>query len=114
MPEYDARVSNYASVIPHDLKIFDKEDIRKTFVYMQQTFHLHKDWYGEFTQQLRERRAGMSEVEFFFRYAIRNLDPPLKTILRRKESVILSLCRYIVRDKVKGRPRASQQSKYHR
>ena len=114
MSAHDTRVSNFASVIPNDLKAFEKEDIRKAFVYMEKTFHLHKEWYYQHSQQQLERRAGMSEVEFFFRFALKNLDPPLKTILRRRESVILPLCRYIIKDKVKTKPKANLKGRSHR
>jgi hypothetical protein len=42
----------------------------------------------------------MSEQEFFFRYTCKHIDPALQRILRREDSVIVALARYLIRDKI--------------
>jgi hypothetical protein len=95
--------NDFISVIPDDLQLFDQTDIRKAFEHLEKTFHLHHDWHNQFRQELLEVQRGISEQEYFFRYALKNIDPALKAILRRKESVIFSLCRYLISDKIKAK-----------
>jgi hypothetical protein len=89
------------SIIPDDLRLFDPTDIRKVFDYLEKTFHLNRDWYKDFRKELLKVERGMSEQEFFFRYCRQHIDPSLQRILRRKDSVIFALARWIIRDKIR-------------
>lgn len=95
--------NDFVSVIPDDLKLFDAIDIVKVFEYMEKTFRLSKDWYIEYKKELLRVQRGISEQEFFFDFAMKNIDPGLQRILRRKDSVILALSRYIIADKIKAK-----------
>lgn len=109
------RRDDFVSVIPDDLQLFDATDIRKAFEYMEKTFHLHHDWQNQFRQELTQVERGISEPEYFFRFAVQHIDPGLQRILRRKESVIFSLCRYLIKDKIQAKKREeSHQRNYYR
>jgi hypothetical protein len=88
------------SVIPDDLKLFDASDIRRAFDYLEKTFRLNRDWYADFKKELLLVERGMSEQEFFFRYTHKHIDPALQRLLRRHDSVIVALARYLVRNKI--------------
>jgi hypothetical protein len=98
---------SYISVIPEDLRVFEESDIPLVFDYMEKTFRLHKDWRAEFRQELASVKRGMPVEEFFFDFALRNIDPSLKKILRRRDSVVLAMVRYLVRDKINERKLAA-------
>lgn len=51
-------------------------------------------------KELCKVERGMSEQEFFFRYARQHLDPPLQRLLRRQDSVIFALARYLIKDRI--------------
>ena len=93
------------SVIPDDLQLFDIADIKRAFDYLEKTFHLNRDWSKDFKKELQKVERGMSEQEFFFRYALKHIDPALKRLLRRDESVIFALARYLIRDKIREKKR---------
>lgn len=93
--------NDFVSIIPDDLKLFDPTDIKKTFEYLEKVFRLHRDWYADFKKELLKVERGVSEEEFFFRYTTQHIDPALKRLLRRNQSVIFALSRFIIRDKVK-------------
>jgi hypothetical protein len=91
---------DFISVIPDDLKLFEPADIRRVFDYLEKTFRLNRDWYADFKKELLRVERGMSEQEFFFQYARKHIDPALQRLLRRKDSVIIALARYLIRDRV--------------
>lgn len=93
--------NDFISVIPDDLKLFDTTDIKKVFQYLEKVFHLHRDWYADFKKELLKVERGVTEEEFFFRYATQHIDPALQRLLRRRDSVIIALSRFIIRDKIK-------------
>jgi hypothetical protein len=107
MGSYTPDRKGYISVIPEDLRVFDESDIPVVFTYLEHTFRLHKDWRAEFQKELLSVSRGMPAEEFFFDFALRNIDPPLKKILRRRDSVILAMVRYLVRDKIRQRKEES-------
>jgi hypothetical protein len=98
----------FVSVIPEDLRLFEVTDIQKVFEYLEKEFHLNKEWYQDFRKQLLKVNRGISEQEFFFRYSREHLDPPLQRILRRKESVIFALARYLIRDRIREKKKENQ------
>jgi hypothetical protein len=91
---------DFISVIPDDLKLFEPADIKRAFDYLEKTFRLNRDWYADFKKELLRTERGMSEQEFFFRYGCKHIDPALQRILRREDSVIVALARYLIRDKI--------------
>ena len=93
--------NNSRSIIPDDLRLFESTDIKKVFDYLEKTFHLNREWYKEFRKELQRVERGTSEQEFFFRYCQQHFDPSLQRILRRKDSVIFALARWIIREKIK-------------
>lgn len=91
---------DFISVIPDDLKLFEPADIRRVFDYLEKTFRLNRDWYADFKKELLRVERGMSEQEFFFQYARKHIDPALQRLLRREDSVVIALARYLIRDRV--------------
>jgi hypothetical protein len=96
---------DFISVIPDDLKLFEPADIRRVFDYLEKTFRLNRDWYADFKRELLRVERGMSEQEFFFRYACKHIDPALQRILRREDSVIVALARYLIRHRIEEKKR---------
>jgi|GEM_PF-2286618 len=92
--------SEFVSVIPDDLRLFESTDVRKVFDYLEKEFHLSKVWYKAYRAELMKVQRGVSEQEFFFRYSREHFDPALQRLLRRKESVIFALARYLIRDRI--------------
>jgi hypothetical protein len=99
---------DFTSVIPDDLKLFEPADIKRAFDYLEKTFRLNRDWYADFKKELLRRERGMSEQEFFFRYTCKHIDPALQRILRREDSVIVALARYLIRDKIVERKKEAK------
>jgi hypothetical protein len=91
---------DFISVIPDDLKLFEPADIKHVFNYLEKTFRLNRDWYADFKKELLKVERGMSEQEFFFRYTRQHIDPALQRILRRNDSVIIALARYLLRERI--------------
>jgi hypothetical protein len=107
--------SDFISVIPEDLQLFEATDTIKVFEYLEKEFHLSKDWHIEFKKELLTVERGISEQEFFFRYACEHIDPALQRILRRKESVIFALSRYLIRHRIAEKRRQDKANRdfYH-
>ncbi|HYC87433.1 MAG TPA: hypothetical protein VEB86_19505 [Chryseosolibacter sp.] len=95
--------TEYVSIIPADLRLFEPADIPKVFEYLQKEFHLHSSWAREYRMELQKIQRGMPEQEFFFRFCRDHFDPALQKLLRRRESVIFALARYIIRDRIRDR-----------
>lgn len=103
--------SDFISVIPEDLRLFESTDTIKVFEYMEKVFHLSKDWHVEFKKELLTVERGISDQEFFFRYACEHIDPALQRILRRTDSVIFALARYLIRDRIAEKRRQDQANR---
>jgi hypothetical protein len=98
-----------ASIIPGDLYLFEGTDVAKTFEYLEKTFRFHSNWRRVFNEQLLTVERGTSEQEFFFKYALQFIEPALKIILRRNDTVIFAIARYIIKDKVKAKQQQQNQ-----
>jgi hypothetical protein len=103
--------NHFVSAIPEDLRLFEPTDIRLVFEYMEKTFHLHKQWFEDFKKELTKVERGISDQEFFFLYAVSNIDPSLQRLLKRKESVIYAIARYIIRNKIKEKKKQDEATK---
>lgn len=102
---------DFISVIPEDLRLFESTDIIKVFEYLEKEFHLSKDWYTEFKKELLTVERGISDQEFFFRYTTEHIDPALQRILRRRDSVIFSLSRYLIRHQIAAKKKQDQANR---
>jgi hypothetical protein len=99
------------SVIPEDLRLFEPNDIKKVFDYLEKEFHLNKVWYQAYKAELVKVQHGVPEQEFFFRYCCEHFDPPLQKLLRRRESVIFALSRYLIRDRIREKKKENENLK---
>ena len=97
----------YRSIIPDDLRLFEEEDIRRYFEYMQTTFHLSKKWEVEYKKQLNSVARGIPTVEFFFRFLKEHIEPALQTIIQRQDS-IFAIARYMIKDRIKEKKQEAE------
>jgi hypothetical protein len=88
------------SLIPPQLKLFEVSDIDKFFRYAEKTFHLSPKWYRSYLHERDKTLHGGNEVEFFFSFVTKNIEPMLKQLLARTDMVTHALCQYLIRDKI--------------
>jgi pantothenate kinase-related protein Tda10 len=93
------------SVIPEYLQLFEPTDIKRMFLYLEQTFHISKEWQKKFNTDLLAVARGMSDQEFFFRFLCEHLDPPLRILLKRPENVVFAIARYLIKDRIDEKKR---------
>ena len=102
---------DYISIIPNDLALFEEADIARVFNYLEKTFHLNKDWRKEFKKELTRMPRAVPDQEFFFMYALENIEPALQRLLRRNDKVIFAVARYLIKDRIKERKQESDAQK---
>jgi uncharacterized NAD(P)/FAD-binding protein YdhS len=91
-------------VIPGEIKrVFEIADIEKTFDLMEKFFHTSKEWRAGYKERLKSSPRSFDEREIFAEYLKECLDPALKHITKRTDSVVFSIMRYVVRDKIDER-----------
>jgi hypothetical protein len=88
------------SLIPPQLRLFDVSDIDKFFRYAEKTFHLSPKWYSSYQRERDKTLHGANEVEFFFAFVTKHIEPMLKQLLARTDMVTHALCLYLIRDKI--------------
>ncbi|HEY9006417.1 MAG TPA: hypothetical protein VIM75_09795 [Ohtaekwangia sp.] len=99
---------HFESAIPNDLRLFEATDIDRMFTYMEETFHLSKKWKTVFSLELQKTERSISEQEFFFRFARKHLDPPLQQLLVRKDSVVIAMARFLIRDRIREKRKEAE------
>lgn len=88
------------SLIPPQLKLFEVSDIDMFFRYAEKTFHLSPKWYSSYQRERDKTLHGANEVEFFFAFVTKHIEPMLKQLLARPDMVTYALCQYLIRDKL--------------
>ena len=88
------------SLIPPQLKLFEVSDIDKFFRYAEKTFHLSPKWYSSYCRERDKTLHGGNEVEFFFAFVTKHIEPMLKQLLARTDMVTYALCQYLIRDRL--------------
>lgn len=87
--------------LPRELEnLFEVDDIPKVFNYLEKTFKLSKNWRAAYQSELLATPRGMNEKEFFFKFMLVNIDPSLKVILKRHDSIIFALSMYLIKHKI--------------
>lgn len=88
------------SLIPPQLKLFEVTDIDKFFAYSEKTFRLSPKWHASYRRERDRTLHGGNEVEFFFAYVTKHIEPILKPLLARTDMVTIALCHYLIRDRI--------------
>lgn len=88
------------SLIPPQLRLFDAEDVNKFFSYAEKTFHLSPKWHASYRRERDKTLHGGNEMEFFFAFVTKHIEPMLKQLLARTDMVTHALCHYLIRDKI--------------
>ncbi|MGC3943637.1 MAG: hypothetical protein QM762_03710 [Chryseolinea sp.] len=97
------------SLIPPQLKLFDASDIDKFFRYAEKTFHLSPKWYSTYRRERDKTLHGANEVEFFFAFVTKHIEPMLKQLLARTDMVTYALCQYLIREKIAMASRSERE-----
>lgn len=88
------------TVAPPQLKLFSVADIARFFDYTEKTFHLSPRWRAIYERERNSALRGGNEVEFFFAFIAKNIEPALKQLLARADVVTHALCRYLIQDRL--------------
>jgi hypothetical protein len=89
------------TLIPEDLQaVLKAEDINSIFKYLESEFHLSKDWRIDFHSELLRQSRDVADLEFFCLYLLKNIEPILKPLLRRKDIITFAVIRYLLKDRI--------------
>lgn len=97
------------SLIPPQLKLFDASDVEKFFRYAEKTFHLSPKWHSSYVRERDKALHGGNEIEFFFSFVTKHIEPMLKQLLARTDMVTYALCQYLIRDKIEKSARSERE-----
>jgi hypothetical protein len=96
--------------VPEDIRrIFEEHDIEKVWDYLERTLHISRVWRANYLKLIKETPRNVSPQEFFIQYTLKNIDPHLSVLLQRKQSPMLSIIRYVLKDKI-GEKRKEQSN----
>jgi hypothetical protein len=91
-------------IIPDDIKAsFEVADIVKVFEVLEKYFNVSKNWRKEFQTALKNASRAEDEREVFAKFLRDWLDPSLKHITKREDSVIFSVMRFVCKDRIEER-----------
>ena len=88
------------SAVPPGLQLFETRDIEPFFRYLEKSFKLSPKWYQDYRTKLQERPRSESELDFFFTYVMKFIEPMMKQLLVRKDIVTHAICRYLIKDRI--------------
>ncbi len=86
--------------VPPQLKLFAVPDITRFFDYAEKTFRLSRRWRVTYERERNRTLHRGNEVDFFFAFITKNLEPTLKHLLARTDMVTYALCRYLIQDRL--------------
>jgi hypothetical protein len=99
------------TLIPDDLQsILNAEDINDIFRYLETEFHLSKDWRIDFHSELLRQSRDTSDLEFFCLYLLKNIEPVLKSLLRRNDIITFAVIRYLLKDRIVGKNKYNKEA----
>jgi hypothetical protein len=93
--------------LPAELQgIIKPDDFNYIFRYLEKEYRVSVGWRVDYHSLPRDISTE-KQVEYFVQFLTTNIEPALKHLLRRNDSIILGVLRYLFDDRIEKKTRAN-------
>lgn len=90
------------TVIPDYLKLFEEDDMKKMWLYMQDRYHLSPKWKQQFDKELLQTPKHLPVLEFFFQFLLKNINPILNQLVYtgQYDVTVFKIAKHLIQSKI--------------